>query len=49
MLISINSNAQDNSHSLLKQVAKENQDAVDAIAMYPTETKKDPILNIRVP
>jgi len=32
--------AQDNSRALLKQVIKENQEAVDAIAMYPTETRK---------
>ncbi len=32
--------AQDNSKSLLKQVIQENQEAVDAIAMYPTETRR---------
>ena len=32
--------AQDNSRSLLKQVIKNNQETVDAIAMYPTETRK---------
>jgi hypothetical protein len=32
--------AQDNGRTLLKQVIKENQEAVDAIAMYPTETRK---------
>ena len=32
--------AQDNGKSLLKQVAKENQEAVDAIAMYPRDTRK---------
>jgi hypothetical protein len=32
--------AQDDGRTLLKQVAKENQEAVDAIAMYPTETRK---------
>jgi hypothetical protein len=36
----LNSLAQDNSRSILKQVIKENQEAVDAIAMYPTETRK---------
>jgi hypothetical protein len=32
--------AQDNSKSLLKQVIQNNQETVDAIAMYPTETRK---------
>jgi hypothetical protein len=32
--------AQDDGRTLYKQVAKLNQDAVDAIAMYPTETRK---------
>ena len=32
--------AQDNGKSLIKQVVKENQEAVNAIAMYPTETRK---------
>ena len=32
--------AQDDGRNLLKQVLKENQEAVDAIAMYPTETRK---------
>lgn len=32
--------AQDDGRTLLKQVIKENQEAVDAIAMYPTETRK---------
>ena len=32
--------AQDDSRSLLKEVIKKNQEAVDAIAMYPTETRK---------
>ncbi|MCK9421825.1 MAG: hypothetical protein M0Q38_04450 [Bacteroidales bacterium] len=32
--------AQDDGRSLLKQVIKENQEAVYAIAMYPTETRK---------
>jgi len=32
--------AQDDGRTLYKQVAKENQEAVDAIAMYPTETRK---------
>lgn len=32
--------AQDDSRALLKKVVKENQDAVNAIAMYPTETRK---------
>jgi hypothetical protein len=32
--------AQDDNRSLLKQVIKENQETVDAIAMYPTETRK---------
>ncbi len=36
----INCIAQDNSRSILKQVIQENQEAVDAIAMYPTETRK---------
>lgn len=33
-------NAQDDGRSLLRQVAKNNRDAVDAIALYPTETRK---------
>jgi hypothetical protein len=32
--------AQDDGRTLLKQVIKGNQEAVDAIAMYPTETRK---------
>jgi hypothetical protein len=32
--------AQDNNRSLLKQVVQQNQEAVDAIAMYPRETRK---------
>ena len=32
--------AQDDGRSLLKQVIKNNQETVDAIAMYPTETRK---------
>src|ERR1039457_1029177 len=32
--------AQDDNRTLLKQVFKENQEAIDAIAMYPTETRK---------
>lgn len=32
--------AQDDGRDLLRQVVKENQEAVDAIAMYPTETRK---------
>jgi hypothetical protein len=32
--------AQDDSRTLLKQVVQQNQEAVDAIAMYPTETRK---------
>ncbi|MGD0583947.1 MAG: hypothetical protein ABR974_13500 [Bacteroidales bacterium] len=32
--------AQDSNRSLLKQVVQENQETVDAIAMYPTETRK---------
>ena len=32
--------AQDDGRALLRQVAKENQEAVNAIAMYPTETRK---------
>jgi hypothetical protein len=32
--------AQDDGRTLLKQVLKGNQEAVDAIAMYPTETRK---------
>jgi hypothetical protein len=32
--------AQDDNRSLLKQVIRENQETVDAIAMYPTETRK---------
>lgn len=32
--------AQDDGRSLLRQVIHENQEAVDAIAMYPTETRK---------
>ena len=36
----LNCLAQDNSKSILRQVIQENQEAVDAIAMYPTETRK---------
>ncbi len=36
----IKSGAQDDDRALLRQVAKQNQDAVDAIALYPTETRK---------
>jgi hypothetical protein len=36
----ITGTAQDDGRSLYKQVAKQNQEAVDAIAMYPTETRK---------
>lgn len=32
--------AQDDNRSLLKRVVQENQETVDAIAMYPTETRK---------
>jgi len=32
--------AQDDGRTLYKKVAKQNQEAVDAIAMYPTETRK---------
>jgi len=32
--------AQDDDRALLKQVVKENQEAVDAIAMYPRDTRK---------
>jgi len=35
-----NCSAQDDGRALLKQVVKENLEAVDAIAMYPTETRK---------
>ena len=40
LITGINSNAQDNSRAMLKQVLKENQEAVNAIAMYPRETRK---------
>lgn len=36
----INIKAQDSDRTLLRQVAKDNQDAIDAIALYPTETRK---------
>ena len=36
----INCKAQDDNRAMLRQVIKENQEAVDAIAMYPTETRK---------
>ena len=36
----INCAAQDDNRALLKKVFQENQEAVDAIAMYPTETRK---------
>ncbi len=32
--------AQDSDRTLLRQVIKENQDAVDAVALYPSETRK---------
>ena len=40
VLTGIKCAAQDDGRTLLKQVVKENQEAVDAIAMYPTETRK---------
>ena len=36
----LNCIAQDDGRTLYKQVAKQNQEAVDAIAMYPAETRK---------
>jgi hypothetical protein len=40
VVIGIKCTAQDDGRTLLKQVVKENLEAVDAIAMYPTETRK---------
>jgi hypothetical protein len=40
IVTSQNCAAQSDDRALLKQVIQENQDAVDAIAMYPTETRK---------
>ena len=37
---SVKSFSQNNDRTLLRQVVRENQDAVNAIAMYPTETRK---------
>jgi len=40
IVVGLNCIAQDNSKTLLKQVVSENEDAVNAIAMYPRETRK---------
>ncbi len=40
IITGLNCSAQDNNKSLLRQVMQNNQEAVDAIAMYPTETRK---------
>jgi hypothetical protein len=40
LVTGIHCSAQDNDRALLRKVVKENQDAVYAIAMYPTETRK---------